>query len=335
MNGDGNIDAVGFGEEHVYAALGDGRGNFGQLNPIAGLDAFTVKGGGWTSNDIFPRMFADVDGDGRMDIIGFGWEKVWVSLGNGDGTFQAMKGVVGNFTAGAGGWVNNATYPRLVADMNGDGMADLVGFGEAGVYVALATGGGNYAALKLVFDNFGHGLSGGGWATNDRYVRLVGDLNGDGMPDFVGIGEAGVYDVLALVDKIANVIGSAFDDNLSGDKGNNVITGGAGADTLTGLAGADTFVYNSVMDSTLTKSDTITDFQHGVDRIDLSGIDANVNQSGDQSFTFIGSNVFHMVAGELNYINGVLSGDVNGDGSPDFRILLKNAPSLSGADLVL
>ena len=117
--------------------------------------------------------------------------------------------------------------------------------------------------------------------------------------------------------------------------GPELITGGAGADTLTGLAGADTFVYNSVMDSTLTKSDTITDFQHGVDRIDLSGIDANVNQSGDQSFTFIGSNVFHMVAGELNYINGVLSGDVNGDGSPDFRILLKNAPSLSGADLVL
>ena len=37
-------------------------------------------------------------------------------------------------------------YTRDLADVNGDGMADIVGFGQGGVYVSLATGGGNFAA---------------------------------------------------------------------------------------------------------------------------------------------------------------------------------------------
>src|SRR5690606_7457192 len=39
------------------------------------------------------------------------------------------------FTA-VGGWSDDDRYPRQVADVNGDGRADIVGFGEAGVYVA-------------------------------------------------------------------------------------------------------------------------------------------------------------------------------------------------------
>lgn len=52
-----------------------------------------------------------------------------------------------------------------------------------------------------------------------------------------------------------NVIGSAFDDTLTGTSGKNVLTGGGGNDTLTGGAGADTFVFNP--DS---GTDVITDF---------------------------------------------------------------------------
>ena len=32
-----------------------------------------------------------------------------------------------------GGW-SSFTYPRQLADVNGDGMADIVGFGNAGVW---------------------------------------------------------------------------------------------------------------------------------------------------------------------------------------------------------
>jgi hypothetical protein len=34
-----------------------------------------------------PRFLADLTGDGRADIVGFGNAGVWVSLNNGDRTF--------------------------------------------------------------------------------------------------------------------------------------------------------------------------------------------------------------------------------------------------------
>ena len=39
--------------------------------------------------------------------------------------------------------------------MNGDGMADIVGFGNGGRHVALATGGGKFGAADLVLPAFG------------------------------------------------------------------------------------------------------------------------------------------------------------------------------------
>ncbi len=46
--------------------------------------------------------------------------------------------------AGAGNWGSFDPYPRRPADVNGDGRDDLVGFGEAGTYVALATFSGDF-----------------------------------------------------------------------------------------------------------------------------------------------------------------------------------------------
>lgn len=62
-----------------------------------------------------------------------------------------------------------------------------------------------------------------------------------------------------------NIQGSLYGDILVGDDGANRINGNHGADTLTGGGGADTFVLSSRADAV----DTITDFQHGVDHIEL------------------------------------------------------------------
>ena len=82
-----------------------------------------------------------------------------------------------------------------------------------------------------------------------------------------------------------NGIGGDFGDRLSGDDGANVITSGGGADILAGRGGADRFIYAAVPDSTPDTPDVITDFQPGLDKIDLSLIDANTTANKDQSFT--------------------------------------------------
>ena len=74
------------------------------------------------------------------------------------------------------------------------------------------------------------------------------------------------------LDSVENVIDGDHGSVLIGNASANVLTGAGGADTLTGGAGADTFRYVATSDSTAAAQDIITDFQTGVDRIDLTGI---------------------------------------------------------------
>jgi Ca2+-binding RTX toxin-like protein len=66
-------------------------------------------------------------------------------------------------------------------------------------------------------------------------------------------------------------LGSASADSVIGSTAGDVLQGAGGADTLTGGAGADRFVYKAA-DSIAAAPDTITDFQHGIDQIDLGGV---------------------------------------------------------------
>jgi hypothetical protein len=189
VNGDHLADIVGFGDAGVYVSLATGGGSFGA--PTFKLASFGPSAGGWSSDNKYPRELADVNGDHLADIVGFGDAGVYVSLATGGGNFAAPTFKLGSFGFNAGGWTSDDKYPRELADVNGDGMADIVGFGDSGVYVALATGGGNFGAPTFKLASFGPNA--GGWSSNDQFPRELADVNLDGKIDIVGFGQAGVY----------------------------------------------------------------------------------------------------------------------------------------------
>ena len=191
VNGDGNADIVGFGSAGTYTALGQADGTFAA--PIPGLNGFgaDVAGGGWASQDLYPRTLGDVNGDGRADIVGFGAAGAYTALGHADGTFAAPFLGLNGFGAAAGGWVSQDLYPRALGDVNGDDRADIVGFGSTGAYTALGQADGTFAAPILGRIGFGAGVAGGGWVSQDLYPRTLGDVNGDGRADIIGFGSAG------------------------------------------------------------------------------------------------------------------------------------------------
>lgn len=193
LNGDGRADLIGFGQAGAWVSLARADGTF--TDPAIGIANFGVDQG-WTSQDGFARTLGDVNGDGFSDIIGFGAAGTLVSLGNGDGTFQAAKTAVANFGV-AQGWNSDNTYHRELADVNGDGKDDIIGFGIAGTWVATADADGLFSPAQLVLNDFGANQ---GWSNNDSFPRLVADVNGDSFDDIVGFGIAGTLVSYAKVD---------------------------------------------------------------------------------------------------------------------------------------
>ena len=116
LNGDGKLDlVVGACGSDCWVAngvvgvlLGNGNGTF--QSPV------TYDSGGAYADSV---AIADVDGDGKLDILvsNIVGESVSVLRGNGNGTFQSP------LTYASGG---NLTYTIKAADLNGDGHPDLI-----------------------------------------------------------------------------------------------------------------------------------------------------------------------------------------------------------------
>ncbi|KAF6750776.1 lectin [Ephemerocybe angulata] len=181
----GLVDIIGFGDAGVLVSLNNGNGTYAASRLAIG--DFGYNAGGWRLERHL-RFLADTTGDGLPDIVGFGESSVIVAVNRGDGTFLPGKSVINDLTYSSGGW-RVEKHPRTVADLTGDGRADVIGFGDAGVYVALNNGGGSFQAPRLAINDFGFNQ---GWRV-DQHPRFVADLNRDGRGDIVGFGGAGVY----------------------------------------------------------------------------------------------------------------------------------------------
>ena len=199
INGDGKADIVGFKNNGVYTSLSNGNGTFAAARFAIGEYFTSTSSTGWKNNTEMPRMLADINGDGRADIVGFKNNGVYTSLSNGNGTFAAARFAIGEYftSTSSTGWKNNTEMPRMLADINGDGRADIVGFKNNGVYTSLSNGNGTFAAARFAIGEYFTSTSSTGWKNNTEMPRMLADINGDGRADIVGFKNNGVYTSLS------------------------------------------------------------------------------------------------------------------------------------------
>jgi hypothetical protein len=154
LNGDGNSDLV-VGDEDgngVIVLIGNGDGSF-QVGDPACVDH---------CSEAFSVALGHFNDDSNLDLVVGNDHGLSVLLGNGDGTFQAPV----DYPA------SGVPFDVAVADLNGDGNADLeAGFESTDAAVYLGNGDGTFDAGSSVT------LSEGSWSV------VVKDLNGDGKPD--------------------------------------------------------------------------------------------------------------------------------------------------------
>lgn len=191
INGDGRADIVGFGAAGTYASLALSAGGFGPMVQATTTFGTSQQAGGWSSDTIYHREMADVNGDGRSDIVGFGAAGVYVSLSTGGTSFAASYLALNAFGT-ASGWRQDTT-PRHLADVNDDGYADIIGFGDSLVFVAMGRADGMFDSPSIDIAGFGRSAQSGGWLDDNRYPRLLGDIDGNGSADIVGFHDSGLF----------------------------------------------------------------------------------------------------------------------------------------------
>jgi hypothetical protein len=165
FNGDGNADLVAVNDSGVSTPtaflFGKGDGTFQPaVFPLGSYVAFAT---------------ADVNNDGKPDLLGQGANGTQVLLGNGDGTFTALSP-----------W--NLMFPYFgpgigfLADINGDGNLDVVG----------SEGIGSHDDYEGVYPGNGDGTFGAFVNVIDSLCFCVpvvpfaaADMNGDGKPDLI------------------------------------------------------------------------------------------------------------------------------------------------------
>lgn len=139
---------------------------------------------GWQP-ERWPRMLADVNGDGRDDLLGFDDAGCQVALSTGGG-FSPPTLWLEDLGFNQGWRVDR--HPRLTADLNDDGFVDLFAFGGRGCFVSLSNGN-CFLSPALWVEDFGTRQHWG----HPGHLRLLGNVDGDSLVDIVGFGDRKVW----------------------------------------------------------------------------------------------------------------------------------------------
>ncbi|MEH2062749.1 MAG: FG-GAP-like repeat-containing protein, partial [Nostoc sp.] len=310
VNGDGLADIIGFGQDAVFVSLGQSNGTFSSEVVVAN-NSFNVNGGGWTSFDRFPRKVADVNGDGRADIIGFGQDAVFVSLGqsnntinggsgndilnggsgndtinggsgndtlNGGAGSDTFKGSQGNDSINGGDGIDTADYSQLGQSITLSGVGTIKkagGLGQDQLFkVEKIIANANVANNTI---DTSQSLPGVFISVNLQTQSLaVNNIPGLGTLPFTVVN----FDNVIGTNANDSIIGDNQNNQLSGGNGNDTINGGSGNDRLIGGSGTDLLTGGSGND--IFDFNSVSESKPGVLRDVINDFVGNGNLSGDQ-----------------------------------------------------
>ncbi|NRA67318.1 MAG: VCBS repeat-containing protein [Pseudobacteriovorax sp.] len=193
VDGNGQDDLVLFGGEGTFVALAEAQqfkapvlwsSNFGRES--ASLS--------YLNQDIHPRFLADANADGKADILACHSESCFVAVSTGT-SFVASTLSIDDFareadgTTSDSGWVNMNTFPRGFADVDADSRADIIGFGQRGLWLSGNLEAGFTPKEEVADQGPVLALYGTdqGWISQEAMPRFIGDIDGDKRADIVGI----------------------------------------------------------------------------------------------------------------------------------------------------
>jgi LmbE family N-acetylglucosaminyl deacetylase len=191
VNADGRADACVRRGDGLYCAINNAGTGFSAETQVS--SAFN-DASGWQADQYGTTLqLGDLNGDGRADVCGRMADGIYCAVWSGSSLGPLAKWST-DFTDAAGFGASVSTYCSIrLADINGDGLADVCGRASGGLYCALNAGGTALGAASLWSSDFSDVA---GWASPAARI-FVGDLNGDGRADVCGRSSNGVFCALA------------------------------------------------------------------------------------------------------------------------------------------
>jgi LmbE family N-acetylglucosaminyl deacetylase len=192
VTGDGYADVCARGPGGVVCAVNSHSSSFLAATVWTSAD-FTDALGWLPAQYGATLMFADIDGDGLADVCGRGPAGVRCATASAGGGFRNSRPWSNrtDFSDAAGWNASAASWGTLrLADVDGDGKADLCGRSSLG-FVCGVSNGGAFDAARLVSPNAFTDALGYSTAAYGSSAA-VGDLNRDGHRDLCARSAAGV-----------------------------------------------------------------------------------------------------------------------------------------------